>query len=144
MHAFTHKYTHTQVHTHTTHTLASSGSHTICGRIICIIMKLKSAVSLLEAGGCVLSTACRTSGLLAHFDPTHWDTAGTASVKMTLLCFLLFNKDSLSSHQFLIHQPPDLCVKGKILGHGSAMLFAFLLFQVFFKQLFSSGFFAAL
>lgn len=49
-------------------------------------------MSLLEAGGCVLSTACRTSALLADFDLAHWDTAGNASVKITLFCFMLSTK----------------------------------------------------
>lgn len=55
-------------------------------------MKLESAVSLLEAGGCVLSTACRTSALLADFDLAHWGTAGTASVKITLFVSCLSTK----------------------------------------------------
>lgn len=72
-------------------------------------MKLESAVSLLEAGGCVLSTACRTSALLADFDLAHWDTAGTASVKTTLFCLLIFLP------LLYKYQPPDLSAEGKIL-----------------------------
>lgn len=81
----------THLQKHTVYSPSSSGSHTLCGRFICIIMK-QGVVSLLEAGGCVSSAACRTSALLADFDLAHWDTAGTASVKITLFCFLLSTK----------------------------------------------------
>lgn len=65
-------------------------------------MKL-GVVSLLETGGCVSSAACRTSALLADFDLAHWDTAGTASVKITFLCINM---------AFL--QPSNHFVEGKI------------------------------
>lgn len=58
---------------------------------------------LLEAGGCVSAAACRTSALLADFDVAHRDTAGTASVKITLLwfcgglflCFVVFKQKKI-------------------------------------------------
>lgn len=90
--------THTHIETWRTysniHSRSSSGSHALCGRVICIIMKL-GVVSLLEAGGCVLSTACRTSALLADFDLAHWDRHCLCENHFVL--FIAFNKDCFSS-----------------------------------------------
>ena len=49
-------------------------------------------MSVLEAGGCVLHSL-QTSALLVDCDQSHWDAAGTASVKTTF-SFLLLNKDT--------------------------------------------------
>lgn len=50
-----------------------------------------------------MSTACRTSAPLADFDLAHWDTAGTASVKITLFCLWLSTKTAFLPPFFLFN-----------------------------------------
>lgn len=94
------------LHSSKIHSPFSSGSHTLCGQGLGIIMKL-GVVSLLEAGGCVPSATCRISAVMADSHLARQDTAGTASVKAFVLCFyfihffffFLLRPFFLSTHQ---------------------------------------------
>lgn len=74
------------LHSSKIHSPFLSGSHTLCGQGLGIIMKL-GVVSLLEAGGCFPSATCRISAMMADSHLARQDTAGTASVKAFVLCF---------------------------------------------------------